>query len=267
MSNKDNLLSFVSLIKNSEIRDFTTEMLGVLPDVYWTAKASKGHHPEDERGSEGNIIHSERVTKLVRIIAECTELNSNEVDCITSAAILHDGCRYDMDGQAEYTVPDHPFQIRELAGLHSIDCTFAGHIFILIERHTGRWGDPIYWPEITPSTILHIADVISAHAEQVWPIGDIIKPEWVGSTPFQEIGMDVEKLDLMKELAVDNAYWKSSLGFFKQVASRKLSSLTDKQRTWLFSIEASLSDELNKRGAEDTMSEGSLSDEVEDLPF
>ncbi len=200
-------------------------------------------------------------------MTEFTQMNFDVIDCVTSAAILHDGGRYGLYGKAEYTVDDHPAVIRELALIHSIDCTHASHIFMLIERHTGKWGTTAYWPEITSSAILHIADVISAHAEQVWPIGDIIKPEWVGSTPFQEIGMDDDKLELMKELAEDNNYWKGSLGFFRQVASRKLSSLTDKQRDWLYSIEASLSKELSKREGVEAFSEDALGDMNEGLLF
>ncbi len=266
MSNKENLLGFLSLIKNPEIRDFTSRLLDVVPEVFWTARASKSHHPEDERGPEGNVIHAERVTKLVRIMAEGTQLTSDEVDCLTSAAILHDGCRYDLDGKAEYTVENHPSLIRKLASNHSIDCSYTSDIFVLIERHMGRWGDPVYWPDITASAIMHVADVISARAEQVWPIGETIKSDWVGATPFKEIGMNEEKMGLLKELAGDNDYWSSASRFIEQVSSRKLSSLTDRQRDWLSNIEASLSDELNKREGVKAF-EGRDELEPEDIPF
>ncbi len=262
MSNKENLLSFIPLIANPEIRDFTKKLLDVVPEVYWTAKASRGHHPEDERGPEGNIIHSERVVKLVRVMSEGCRMVPIDVDIITSAAILHDGCRYDLSGTAEYTVPNHPSLIRKLANNHSIDCAYAVDIFILIERHSGRWGDPVYWPEITPSAMLHMADLVSAHAEQVWPIGETVKPTWVGATPFMEIGMTEDKMRLFEELAEDNDYWKSSLRFIRQMSSRKLSSLTEKQRDWLENIEASLGVELSKREGEEAFGL-----EPEDIPF
>jgi len=247
MSNKENLLSFLLLIKNPEIRHFTEDMLGVMPSVFWTARASKGHHPEDERGIEGNIVHSERVVKIVRVMAEGTRISPDELDCLTSAALLHDGCRHGLYGTENTTVNNHPSLIRELASNHGINCAYAVEIFALIERHMGKWGTPEYWPEITPSAMLHMADMISAHAEQIWPIGGDLKPSWTGSTPFQEIGINEEEMQLLEELAEDIDYWKSACSFVKSLRNRKFSSLTDKQRNWLDSIKSSLEDELDKQ--------------------
>ncbi len=267
MNNKENLMGFVSLIVNPGIRDFTEQILDVVPEVFWTARASKDHHPEDERGSEGNVIHTERVVKIVRIMSDSCQLTPDEIDVLTSAAILHDAGRYGPFGTEEYTVPDHPSLIRGIAGNHVISCAHDADIFSLIERHSGRWGDPVYWPQVTPAAMLHLADTISAHAEQIWPIGETLKSDWVGATPFQEIGMTKEKMQLLRELGPDSDYWKSALGFINQITSRKLSSLTNKQKNWLRNIEAGLSEELNKR--EEEYHNGVNSDDLEpeDMPF
>ena len=267
MDNKENLLSFLPLIKNLEIRHFTESILDAVPDVFWTIPSSKSHHPDDERGPEGNVIHSERVVKLVRVMAEGTQLSSDEIDCLTSAAMIHDGCRRGLFGNNEYTVPDHPSLIRQLASNHSITCGYDADIFSLIERHMGKWGEQPYWPEITPATILHMADMVSAHAEEVWPIQGKLKPTWEGSSPFQEIDISLEQMQLAEELARDNEYWQAACSFMKGLRNRKLSSLTDKQLNWLNNIRESLDKELDKQdniAPESNYQNDNLND---DIPF
>ena len=81
---------------------------------------------------------------------------------------------------------------------------------------------------------------------------------WIGSprVPFSEIGMTQEKLDLMKELAENNEYWRNASSFIRAVANRKLSSLSLRQRNWIYEIDASLGDELNKKIAKELFDEG-----------
>lgn len=70
---------------------------------------------------------------------------------------------------------------------------------------------------------------------------------WIGKTPFEEIGMTEDKVSLMEELAEDNVYWSNALSFMRSIQTRKLSSLTNRQRNWLYDIDAALGVELNKR--------------------
>jgi len=70
---------------------------------------------------------------------------------------------------------------------------------------------------------------------------------WVGGTPFEDLGMTQEKMDLLKELAEDNEYWERSNMFIRSITNRKLSSLSINQRRWLGDIILALDDELVKR--------------------
>ncbi len=74
---------------------------------------------------------------------------------------------------------------------------------------------------------------------------------WVGDTPFKELGMDEDKLLLLKEFAEDSEYWKKASSFIHQIVGVKLSSLSDKQKNWLSDIVATLSVELNRRTAKE----------------
>ncbi len=78
---------------------------------------------------------------------------------------------------------------------------------------------------------------------------------WIGKAPFQEIGMNEDKIELLKELARDGGYWSDANSFVLSISNRKLSSLSEKQRDWLYDISASLSVELDRRTAKELYSE------------
>jgi len=70
---------------------------------------------------------------------------------------------------------------------------------------------------------------------------------WIGDIPFEELGMNQERLDLLEELSEDNDYWKAASSFLQQVKDSKFSSLSDLQRNWVYEIIATLGVELNRK--------------------
>lgn len=70
---------------------------------------------------------------------------------------------------------------------------------------------------------------------------------WIGQVPFEDIGMTEQKMDLMKELAEDNSYWRKAYDFVESIGGRKPSSLTYNQRQWLTTIILDLDDELHNK--------------------
>lgn len=70
---------------------------------------------------------------------------------------------------------------------------------------------------------------------------------WVGQVPFEHLGMTEDKMDLLKELAEDNSYWKKAHGFIRSIAGSVPSSLSYNQRRWLNTIILGLDDELHRR--------------------
>ena len=71
---------------------------------------------------------------------------------------------------------------------------------------------------------------------------------WVGSSKvsFHDIGMTQEKLNLMERLSVESGYWRRCSMYVKAITNRKLTSLTNSQRTWLTTIIMDLGNELYK---------------------
>lgn len=233
------------------IRDFTIEMMKAAPPSFRTARASKVHHPPDEREAGGNALHTLRVVKLVKLMADACDFDRITTDISISAAIIHDLCRYGLNDEDEDTSKEHPLVPRRLAEKHSITCDHADAIFEVAEHHMGKWGPRPYVPRVTPDSVLHFADAISAHANEVWePLGES-NASWVGGVPFSDKGMTQDLVTLMEELAEGDGYWKTALSFIRSSSSRKWGTLSVKQQDWAINIIASLEAELNRRTAEE----------------
>lgn len=232
------------------IRDFTIHMMSVAPASFRTAKASRNNHPPDEREPGGNILHTIRVTKLVKLMADSCSLDRITTDTIIAAAIIHDICRYGLDDEHEATLKEHALLPRELAKRHSITCEYDEDIFRIAEGHMGKWGPHPYTPQVFPGAIIHLADMVSAHANEVWEQLGASEASWVGGVPLLSQGMTQELMTLMEELAEGSEYWKTALSFVRSMSNRKIGTLSAKQQDWIHNIIASLKVELDKREAE-----------------
>lgn len=167
------LYRILDTIENDEVGLFTRRMLAVVPDSFWVRRASREHHLEDERGEYGNLIHTIRVAMTTDTLCDIPPITGLNRDILTSAAILHDTCRYGLDDNNESTVGEHAQLVRQLAKREQLTCKYDDNIFEAIEAHMGRWGTSIYTPELSFNSILHIADVVCARVTEV-----LNKEEW-----------------------------------------------------------------------------------------
>lgn len=234
----------VDAIKNRDIRDFTVQMLKAAPDAFWKRRASSNHHPPDERLEGGNSLHTMRVIRIARLLADACDYGDLATDILISAGTIHDMYRYGPDSETEFTHPGHEMLPRASAKRNSITCNYADVIFSIAEKHSGKWGNPPAIPTLTPSDILHVADMISANADNIWELGGVETTSWIGSIPFTEQGMTKDMMDLMEALAEDSEYWQASNSFVRQISAQRLNTLTEKQRNWLDRIMDSLDEEL-----------------------
>ena len=163
----EDLAKLTNHINNNDIRIFVCNVLRIAPSESWSKKASKNHHMVDERGDYGALLHTIRVTKMV--IALCDVINRNGIDkdILIASAILHDSCRYGIDGKWSYTLPNHPKLVRELTKKNNIDCLYSEQIFDIIDSHMGKWGEPAFVPNIDSKSILHIADCALARLDVI----------------------------------------------------------------------------------------------------
>ena len=114
------LYAIVRAIENAEIFGFTMHLLNVAPKSFWERPASHNHHPEDERGEYGDIIHTIRVAKTADILCQIQNITGVSRDMVISAAVNHDLCRYGLNDDSDKTVPEHAQLIRQLAKIHEI---------------------------------------------------------------------------------------------------------------------------------------------------
>ena len=157
----------VHLIFNPTIRDFVLNMLSCAPEGFFERPASTRHHPLDERGESGNILHTIRVVKMVLVMTDISTTAGIEKDVLIASAILHDLCRHGLDGGSEHSHKDHPRLVRRLAEKHGFSCDHYDLIMRIIGNHMGRWGSPQFIPHMSSDAVLHFADCICARALEV----------------------------------------------------------------------------------------------------
>ena len=173
MNKKDELYSLTECIPSPVVRAFTLYVLSQAPWQFWQKASSAGkHHPPDEHGYKGLLIHTIRVVKIGLVICDSAEgrLNPN---IIVSACVLHDICRYGMGvvnggTESQYSVPEHPELaaelIRRLGGLGGSSDGYVADIANAVETHTGRWGKTA--PRNETEWAVHYADCIAANYHQ-----------------------------------------------------------------------------------------------------
>lgn len=166
-SMKVDLYRQVHLIFNSSIRDFVLTMLSYAPEGFFKRRASTEHHLPDERGENGNLLHTIRVVNMVLIIVDISTIKGDDKDVLIASAILHDLCRYGIDDEFDYSHESHPHLVRKLAEDRSLTCDHFFLIMRIIGNHMGRWGSPSFIPHISMDGVLHFADCIEDNLQGV----------------------------------------------------------------------------------------------------
>jgi len=164
---KQELYKVVKSISSDSIKLWTEAMLGVAPAAFWDKAASSTgkYHKVDENGAGGQVVHTLRVCAVVTHLVNMEKLSVIDRDVLLSAAILHDICKYGVDGKTEHTLLEHPQLVvglweskKELLPF----CFYDAHIISVISQHSGRWtSEPILNPTAL-GKLLHIADFVAS---------------------------------------------------------------------------------------------------------
>lgn len=113
------LMPEINMISNESIRSFVRSIL-LKADIFWQIPASftGKHHPPDEHGEGGNVLHTKRVVRVVALICESQERDPFECDMMYAAAILHDLTKGVLwgDGTVAYD-PLHPITAERFISL------------------------------------------------------------------------------------------------------------------------------------------------------
>jgi len=165
----------VNMIRDTEVKDLTKFILKTIPKRTWTMRTSKNHHPEDERGYCGNIIHTLRVIKLSNLLLLEVDPEPWQRDVTISQASLHDCKKFGPDCEMNWMHPEHAkLAADEIRGasflfpeMSKSSKDMVEIIATSVENHMSKWQKPpVYVPKIgSPldlSFILVLADFISA---------------------------------------------------------------------------------------------------------
>ena len=167
----DNLLSELSLIKDLETRNFTTDVILHAPGLYWYRPSAffRGHHPEDELGVWGNLIHVKRVLIIAKEFVGMEDLDVPSADALYSGLTMHDIGKYGINGTEERIQKNHPDLVAQILQRNRANpITLIELIMGIVVTHMGRWGN------IKPATQLEkiggYCDCIASRTSVVIPI-------------------------------------------------------------------------------------------------
>lgn len=192
------LLDEINLIKDDGISSFVRSVL-LKADSFWDIPSSFSgkYHPPDEHGPGGNVIHTKRVVRIAKIMADSYALSDEECDILFAACILHDvtkGVLHEDCDSFTYD-PMHPYTV----GKFVYNCQISdkehandGHstsLFIsedslqtilrLIRCHLGPWSPvPETYPISYMDYIVHLADNISSKIHSVIEDSELINDKW-----------------------------------------------------------------------------------------
>ena len=157
-------------IMHPELRDCVIAALEAAPEYFWTAPASRNHHPPDERVTGGIIKHVKRAFVLGKQLCRAHGIVGFRRELILSAILVHDVCvQGEEDKGVGYTVGDHELLLRkyyiDYGVAQLVDNTYWTRILELVETHSGRWGEKR--PENQMQYIVHIADYISSRSNVI----------------------------------------------------------------------------------------------------
>lgn len=206
------LLAEINLIQDLSIRYFVRAILMSVAH-FWTIPASfsGNHHPPDERGVGGNVIHTRRVVRAVILLGEAQDRSILDMDFLIAAALLHDTTKgiewsegnVGYDPMHAYTVdrlvnlirwaseatapeePSHPNRVPEEEmelddSSLVIDEEFVQQILRLVRTHMGRWSPVL---ETMPVSVLewtlHLADNIASKLHLLIDGEDIKEERWI----------------------------------------------------------------------------------------
>lgn len=192
------LLEEINMIQDDGIASFVRSVL-LKAESFWSIPSSFSgkYHPADEHKPGGNVLHTKRVVRIAKIMAESYSLSEDELDIIIAACILHDVTKGVMSSDVDTFCydPMHPYTVAKfIASCQIADKEFGSDaqsttLFIteesvqtilrLIRCHLGPWS-PV--PETYPITymdyIVHLSDNIASKLHLVIEDSELINEKW-----------------------------------------------------------------------------------------
>lgn len=192
------LLEEIDLILDENIKSFVRSIL-FKADIFWEIPSSFSgkHHPIDEHGVGGNVLHTKRSVRVAQVLCDSHALPQEERDIVIAAMLLHDITKgVPKADQSGYLYdPLHPYTVglfvrrcqeedKNYASELQSSTLFLSEeivqsILRLVRCHLGPWS-PV--PETIPVTyldmIVHMADNISSKLHHIVDGENVIESRW-----------------------------------------------------------------------------------------
>ena len=153
-------------ITHPELKVLAEYALRNAPAYFWTCRASRNHHPPDERGEGGTILHLKRAFKTAKYLCRAFSLEGFDRQLVLTAVLIHDICKEGTsDEGVGYTVGGH----ERLLGVRfsEVPQVVENRLWLRVDRlvrsHEGIWGEKK--PETLMERIVHLADYISTRED------------------------------------------------------------------------------------------------------
>ena len=154
----------LKLFHTKSFCDITKQIIKEIPENFWTKPASSTgkYHPWYCNKPGGLYKHSRAVTKIaVSLLEAKADMVYVDVhDGIIAGAMLHDICKYGVNGEEEFTQANHPElaaqYIRDIAGPGA----YSDIVCPIVISHMGKWGT--YKPMTWIQQLVHMADYIAS---------------------------------------------------------------------------------------------------------
>lgn len=149
-------------IHNNALREHVRECLDAHHYQLIDLPASRNnHHPPDERGKLGWVIHAKRVSWFCKCIGEELLLGQDDMDALHAAALLHDISRYRTSGSGhEY---DSAIIVDKFLR-RDVDAAMRVRVMKLIMRHMAHWyGEEVPVDEL--ERLFCLADYVVSREE------------------------------------------------------------------------------------------------------
>ena len=155
------------LIGNSDLRELVELILRDAPADFWERPSSRSgqHHPLDETGRGGAVLHTKRCVRIATHLSRAFDLEPIDRDVLIAAMLVHDiggnPCTEDRGG--DYA--RHPLRVREMTHALS-NKPYYDAVMSVVEAHMGRWGPAEQWQN--PSLLQklgHLADFIASRRD------------------------------------------------------------------------------------------------------
>lgn len=163
----------LELVANPLIRSWVESCLFYSPAAYWERPSAfyKGHHPDDELGQWGNVLHVKRTIKVARTLSDSENLSAQDASFLVAALLIHDIGKYGFDGGSPKILKEHPSLVRDMIKLYPLPAVDGGDddaVLSLVETHMGRWGQ--HPPETLLQRLCHYSDCLASNPDFVVPV-------------------------------------------------------------------------------------------------